>query len=68
MKFSKYNNPSKKRNHKRMSRTDADITATKAMIIDKWNGYDLPLTYYDEMSDSLSGNESRGIRHETKGE
>lgn len=66
MKFSRYNNPSKRKHYKRVSRADADIIAAKAMLDDRQNGYVLPLSIYDEMSDRLSGNESRGIYNEEK--
>ena len=62
MRFSKYNNPNKKRKpRKKLSRTDADIVASKAMIDDMRLGYNLGLQYYDELSDRLCGKESRHL-------
>lgn len=61
MKFTKYNNPSKKHYCKKMSRMDADILAAKAAFDDKCRGIDLPLSVYDEMSDKMCGKESRHI-------
>lgn len=61
MAWTKYNNPNRKRNYKRMSRTDADILATKNMIDDLKKGIELPLSYYDQQSDKLCGKESRNI-------
>lgn len=60
-KFSKYNNPNKKHYRKHISRTDADIIATKALLDDKINGEAKSLSYYDALSDKLSGNESRHL-------
>ena len=62
MAWTKYNNPSRKRTHKRkLSRTDADIIATKNMVDDLKNGIELPLICYDEQSDRLCGKASRKI-------
>jgi hypothetical protein len=61
MKFTKYNNPNKRKTHKKMSRTDADILAAKNMTDDRRNGIELPLSYYDEQSDRYSGSPSRHI-------
>lgn len=61
MAWTKYNNPNRKRKHKRMSRTDADILATKNMLDDLRNGIELPLSYYDQQSDKLCGKTSRNI-------
>jgi len=62
MKWTKYNNPNKKRKTRRkMDRTDADIMAGKQMIDDKARGIDMPLKYYDELSDKLCGKPSRNI-------
>lgn len=60
-KFTKYNNPNKKRNYRRVSRTDADIIATKNMLDDMRNGIELPLSYYDEHSDKMCNKPSREI-------
>lgn len=60
-KFSKYNNPNKKHYRRPISRTDADIIATKALFDDKVRGEAKPLSFYDSLSDSLSGKESRHI-------
>ena len=61
MKFTKYNNPSKRRKRKVLSRTDADIIATKNMFDDRCRGIELPLNYYDEQSDNMCGKPSRNI-------
>lgn len=61
MKFTKYNNPSKKKPRRKMSRTDADIMAGKQMIIDHENGIKMPIEHYDKLSDQLCGKPSRGI-------
>ncbi len=36
-----------------MNRLDADIIATKNMILDRRLGYELPLSYYKKQSDEL---------------
>lgn len=59
--FSKYNNPSKKRTRRLMSRTDADIVASKAYYDDRIRGTELPMKAYDELSDRFCGNPSRDI-------
>jgi len=61
MKFTKWNNPSKKRRKRKMSRTDADIIAGKMMIEDRIHGEEMPLKFYDHVSDKLCGQPSRGI-------
>lgn len=61
MRWTKYNNPNRKRCRKSISRTDADIIAVKNMLDDKSKGIDLPLSFYDEQSDALCGKESRKI-------
>ena len=48
MKFTKYNNPSKKRARKRLNKSEADIIAVKNMLIDKRLGYEVPVTVYEE--------------------
>lgn len=58
MKFSRFNNP-KKRKRKRMSRTDADIMAAKEVM----KG-DLTLAEAERMSDRLSGLPSRSLYKE----
>jgi hypothetical protein len=60
-KFTKNNNPSKRRTHKRYSRTEADIIASKRAFDDKMRGVELPASFYDHISDDLSGNPSRNI-------
>lgn len=60
-KFTKYNNPNKRKPRRRLSRTDADIIATKNMIDDRSAGIELPLSYYDDQSDRMSGKPSRNI-------
>ena len=58
--FTRYNNPSKKR-RRHMSRTDADIMASKAYYDDRTKGIELPLEEYDKLSDKLCGKLSRRI-------
>lgn len=60
-KFTRYNNPSKRKHRRTLSRTDADIIAAKNMIDDRQNGVELPLSCYDEQSDRMSGKPSRNI-------
>ena len=48
MKFTKYNNPSKRRPRKRLNKSEADIIAVKNMLIDKRLGYEVPVSVYDE--------------------
>lgn len=64
MRFSKYNNPSKRRNHRKMSRTDADIFAAKNMLNDRARGVELPLSFYDAQSDAMCGKSSRHLYEE----
>ena len=61
MRFTKYNNPSKKHRRRKLSRTDADILAGKALIDDIKAGRKQDLSHYDAISDHLSGKPSRGI-------
>lgn len=62
MTWNKYNNPSKKRRQRRkIDRTDADILAAKQMLDDKERGVEMPLKHYDELSDQLCGKPSRNI-------
>ena len=62
MTWTKYNNPNKKRRPRRkIDRTDADILAAKQMLDDREGGVEMPLKYYDEMSDRLCGKPSRNI-------
>jgi hypothetical protein len=60
-KFTKYNNPNKKRKPKKYSRSDADIMVAKRAFDDYSRGVCLPLSFYDHMSDELCGNPSRHI-------
>jgi len=60
-KFTRYNNPNKKRIRRPMSRTDADIVASKAYYDDRIRGTELPMKAYDELSDRLCGKHSRDI-------
>ena len=60
-KFTRYNNPSKRKHRRTLSRTDADIIAAKNMIDDRQNGVELPLSFYDEQSDRMSRKPSRNI-------
>ena len=60
-KFTRYNNPNKRRKGRKMSRTDADIMAAKNMLDDRARGIEMPLSYYDQQSDEMCGKESRRI-------
>ena len=62
--WTKFNNPSKKRRRRRMSRTDADIIAAKMMFDNMQRGIDLPLSFYDAASDKMCGKPSRNIYKE----
>lgn len=55
MKFTKYNNPNKRRARKRLSKTDADILATKNMLDDRRNGIEMPLDFYEWQSMKNAG-------------
>lgn len=57
MKFTKYNNPNKRRPRKRLSKTDADIIATKNMLDDRSKGIDCPIEFYEEQSNKIQGKE-----------
>lgn len=57
MRFSKYNNPNKRRARKRMSKTEADILATKNMLDDRRNGIEMPLDFYEWQSNKMQGKE-----------
>ena len=59
MKFTKYT--AKKHRRRKLSRTDADILAGKALIDDIKAGHKQELSFYDAISDQLSGKPSRGI-------
>lgn len=64
MQWTKYNNPSKRKRkpiRKKMDRSDADIIASKQMFDDRARGIEMPLKYYDKISDKLCGQPSRGI-------
>lgn len=56
MKFRK-----KQRRCRRITRTDADIIATKAMADDVRRGIKRDITHYDAMSDILCGQKSRSL-------
>lgn len=60
-KFTRYNNPNKKRIRRPISRADADIVASKAYYDDRIRGTELPMKAYDELSDRLCGKPSRDI-------
>lgn len=60
-KFTKYNNPNKKRKRECLNRIDADIIATKNMFDDRCRGIEMPLSYYDAQSDCLCEKPSRNI-------
>lgn len=53
-KFTKYNNPNKKRRPRQVSRLDAEIIAGKAILTDRRAGYTLPLSYYEELAENLT--------------
>ena len=55
MRFSKYNNQNKRRARKRLSKTDADILATKNMLDDRRNGIDCPIEFYEWQSSKMQG-------------
>lgn len=60
-KWSKYNNPNKRRYSRKLDRSDADVIAAKQMFDDQCRGVKMPLSYYDAISDQLCGMPSRGI-------
>lgn len=48
-KFTKYNNPNKKRKAKRkLDYTERTIAACNEMVLDKQLGYDIPAVFYQE--------------------
>jgi len=53
MKFTKYNNPNKKKYKRKFNKTEADIMAGKQMVIDNNLGYKIVPKTYDEISDKL---------------
>lgn len=57
MRFSKYNNPNKRRARKRLDKTEADILATKNMLDDRMNGIDCPIEFYEWQSKKMQGKE-----------
>jgi hypothetical protein len=57
MKFSKWNNPSKRRYKKHYDKTEADIIASKRMLDDRARGVEMPLETYEYISDKLQGKE-----------
>lgn len=61
MTFSKYNNPSKKRKHHKMSRGEADIVVGKMMLDNLKEGRKMSLNVYDKISDKLCDKPSRHI-------
>ena len=56
MRFSEYN-PNKRRKRKRLTKTDADIIATKNMLDDRRNGIDCPIEFYELQSKKMQGKE-----------
>ena len=66
MRFSKYSNPARKHKKHHMSRTDADILATRSMMIDRKLGYSVSVSTYDHISDTLCGKQSRNIEEVEK--
>lgn len=71
MKFTKQNNSNRKRFHKKMGRAEADIMTARMMLDDHIEAVrlakkgienkELPLSYYDAISDRLCGLPSRNI-------
>lgn len=71
MKFTKQNNPNRKRFHKKMDRTEADIMVARMMLDDRIEAVrlakkgienrELPLSYYDAISDRLCRLPSRNV-------
>jgi hypothetical protein len=59
--FTKNNNPNRRKRRKYADRTTADITAAKMSLDDSARGVDLPLSFYDHISDKMSGKPSRNI-------
>ena len=57
MRFSKYNNPNKRRKRKRLTKTEADIVATKNMLDYRRKGIELPVDFYEWQSKKLQGKE-----------
>ena len=57
MRFTKYNNPNKRRARKRLSKTDADIIATKNMLDDRRKGIEGPIEFYEWQSMKMQGKE-----------
>lgn len=57
MRFTKYNNPNKRKPRKRLSKTDADIIATKNMLDDRMNEIDCPIEFYECQSMKMQGKE-----------
>ena len=56
MRFSNYK-PNKRRKRKRLTKTDADIIATKNMLDDRRNGIDCPIEFYEWQSNKNAGKE-----------
>ena len=56
MKFTKYNNPAKKRRRVKKSYTDRRIDQLTGMLIDKRLGYEVPVSVYDVAPDKIAGN------------
>lgn len=66
MKFSRFNNPNKKRHHKKLDRCEADIIVSRMRFDDAIlaKGTDKlipPMSYYDAISDQLCDQPSRHI-------
>ena len=57
MRFSKYNNPNKRRARKRLDKSEADIIATKNILDDRRNGIDCPIEFYKWQSNKMRGKE-----------
>lgn len=51
----------KKKHRRILTRTEADIIASKAYFDDKMNGKEKPFAEYDKLSDKLCGKPSRNI-------
>ena len=56
MKFTKYNNPAKKRKRVNKSYTDRCIDQLTGMLIDKKLGYEAPVSIYAVAPDKIADN------------
>ena len=56
MKFTKYNNPAKKRKRAKKSYTDRCIDQLTGMLIDKRLGYEVPVSTYEVAPGKIADN------------